>query len=251
MTLSDVKFYYEDKVQNINMRIEQYKDFIKDYKERIKIAQEKEVDYSSLTKMKNQYEKKIKNMKIVRTYYQEFIDTADYLMQSINTNDALIWKMKYDNVVKEYNNLKSYYSTIEKDVEDYDIKTQGLILQSNRLKGEDKRNKYTIRALNAENKRLKEKIKKYQIEDVDALKDEIEVLKAERKNAYHYIKKTEDKAIMLKKKKKALDKKEKDLNLSHKKLLEEYHALEAKYKRIEDYCNVLLSRTADELGGSK
>ena len=39
MTLSDVKFYYEDKVQNINMRIEQYKDFIKDYKERIKIAQ--------------------------------------------------------------------------------------------------------------------------------------------------------------------------------------------------------------------
>lgn len=81
-----------------------------------------------------------------------------------------------------------------------------------------------------------------QYEDIKELKDKLQTLEAERANAYRYIKKLENKEKMLKKKKKELDKRERELDSSNMELLK-------RNQRLEDYCNHLLSRTANELDG--
>lgn len=160
MTLSDIKFKYEDKIDSINNRVNKYQEIIQDYTLKIKKAQQEEnPNVSSVVKAKKDYERRIDNMLQVKKYYQEFVDTADSLMQSINGNNVLIWKMKYENLVKEHDDLKSYHLGLENDVENYSANIQSLTYSLNYWKGKNTKKEYTIRALNAENKRLKEKNK--------------------------------------------------------------------------------------------
>lgn len=220
MTLSDIKFQYNEKINSLNGRIERYEEMVKHYDKRIKEAEKKEVeDYSSLISAKKRYENKIKNMVHVRGYYKEFVDTADYLLQHLNDNDNSQLLVQYEHLENKLIATKTRIKKLEqlnfdKEEEIKNLKTI-VELHESRLKNYREKNKEKNR-----------KIKSLELE-VGSLKT---MAKTNKTNGE---KRTQ---------KRKLNREIQKLSAEIITLQDTNDFLERKNQQLEDYCNHLLSR---------
>ena len=227
MSLSDIKFKYIGKIQNIDDRIQKYGDFVRDYDEKIKTAKEKEIEnISSISNLKSNYEKKIVNMKKVREYYQEFVDTSDYLMQNINSKEMPLLKSKCEQLESENHSLSDKINELEILLDDTKVSLE-------KYKKSNENNKSKLFNLkNDYNKRMEE-IKEYKLrmkakdEAYSSLRDRKR--KEKIKTATKYVEKSANKRI-------------RKLSAENQMLKDTNDFLERKNQELQDYCNDLLNR---------
>ncbi len=227
VSLSDIKFKYIGKIQNIDDRIQKYGDFVRDYDEKIKTAKEKEIEnISSISNLKSNYEKKIVNMKKVREYYQEFVDTSDYLMQNINSKEMPLLKSKCEQLESENHSLSDKINELEILLDDTKVSLE-------KYKKSNENNKSKLFNLkNDYNKRMEE-IKEYKLrmkakdEAYSSLRDRKR--KEKIKTATKYVEKSANKRI-------------RKLSAENQMLKDTNDFLERKNQELQDYCNDLLNR---------
>ena len=211
MTLSDIKFNYQEKIDKVNARIERYQKIIGDYNVRIRIAEKEDnPNISSVIKSKKQYEHKIQNMGCVKEYYQEFIDTADYLMQNLNNEESFQLISKNEQLIKENETLKEEIMELEQLLED---KTKELQMQEIQNSVNNKKLKRL-----RENKKLA----------LNKVKEENKLLKDKNKSV------------------KQLKSDNKKLSAKNQMLLDTNEFLENKCANLQEYCNDLLNRTPEQ-----
>ena len=175
-------------------------------------------------------------------------------MQTINSNDSLIWQMKYEDMEKKNKKLNNRLDELEgvvveqnKQIKNYQKianidKTRIKELKNNikyqkeRVKNAKNANKTQISLLKDENKTLKDNIK-HQEKRIKNVNDaEKQMLKGEHEK----IRKEKNR---LNKRKKKLDDLELKLATDKPKLLEEIDILKRKNEQLESYCNHLLNRS--------
>lgn len=211
MTLSDIKFNYQEKIDKVNARIERYQKIIGDYNVRIRIAEKEDnPNISSVIKSKKQYEHKIQNMECVKEYYQEFIDTADYLMQNLNNEESFQLISKNEQLIKQNETLKEEIMELEQLLED---KTKELQMQEIQNSVNNKKLKRL-----RENKKLA----------LNKVKEENKLLKDKNKSV------------------KQLKSDNKKLSAENQMLLDTNEFLENKCANLQEYCNDLLNRTPEQ-----
>ena len=211
MTLSDIKFNYQEKIDKVNARIERYQKIIGDYNVRIRIAEKEDnPNISSVIKSKKQYEHKIQNMGCVKEYYQEFIDTADYLMQNLNNEESFQLISKNEQLIKQNETLKEEIMELEQLLED---KTKELQMQEIQNSVNNKKLKRL-----RENKKLA----------LNKVKEENKLLKDKNKSV------------------KQLKSDNKKLSAKNQMLLDTNEFLENKCANLQEYCNDLLNRTPEQ-----
>ena len=219
MSLSDIKFKYQSKIDNIHIRRNKYYEIIQDYTKQIKKAEKEEnPNINSVISAKEQYESKLKNMAIVEKVYQEFVDTADYLMQNLNDKESFQLILKNEQL-EEQNQLlldenKRLESIIEDNKEELKLEKIKHDLDKSKLKESRQNRKDTIERITT--------------------KTNDKLLKLEKNNS------------SLKKDSKTLKKENKKLLIENQTLKDENEYLDNKVKTLEDYCNHLLSRKDDE-----
>lgn len=216
MTLSDIKFTYEDKINNLNNRMEKYEDIIKSYNKKIRRAEKEEnPNVSSLIKARGQYEHKIENMGVVKEYYQEFVDTADYLLQNLNSNDVVLANMQYEHLERKNVKLHKEIEELENRISIYEINNEKM-----KQKYEKKIGRLEISVESRDDiiKRKKAQIKNLRKDSIK--KDSVSYKKMEKELIKLY-----------------------DENTYLKNVNE---VLRKKNKRLVDYCNHLLNRRSDE-----
>ena len=207
MTLSDIKFKYEEKIQNLDSRIERYQSIINDYDNTLQKAEKEEnPNISSVLTSKKEYEHKIKNMLRVREYYQEFVDSADYLMQNLNNETQFklisqneVLRNRVEFLEQENDELREFLE--EKNME---LKRKGIQVDISKKK---------LRKLRENNRIVLNNVK----EENKSLKEGNKIVKKLKKD----IKKLSDENTML---------------------LDTNDFLERKCEKLEDYCNNLLNR---------
>lgn len=125
--LGDILFKYREKLDRLNSRIDRYNLIVEDYNKKICTAKEKQVDYTSLSNSKSLYEKKIKYMNIVKKEYLDFIETSQFLLDSINSKPGLLEQSKFESLErrceelqKENDELRFLYSEFEKMSKKFD-----------------------------------------------------------------------------------------------------------------------------------
>ena len=155
MSLSDIKFHYQDKINNINLRIEKYEDIIEKYTIRIEKAEkEEETNLSSIVKSKQQYEQKIKNLLIIKKYCQEFVENADYLLQNLNGNEVVLSNLKHEELEEANENLYKEICELEEKIRERDTKIKMINAKNEVNKDRIKKQKLQIKELK-ENKNIK------------------------------------------------------------------------------------------------
>jgi len=215
MTLADIKFNYQEKIDKVNIRINKYNEIIEKYTIKIKEAEKEEnPNISSVIKAKKQYEHKIENMKTVKSYYQEFVDTSDYLLQNLNNEEQFLLIAKNNQLEKENEDLLIKIKNLERLLEDEQeiSKNKGILFDLEKIKVKQLREKHSAKM---DNLRITHSEKeKHQREKINSLK-----------KYKHQVKKLTEENKMLN-----------DTN----------EFLEKRIKRLEDYCNDLLSRKTNE-----
>lgn len=246
MSLGDINFIYKEKIDNLNNRMDRYNGIIKDYENTIKKAEKEEnPNVSSVVKSKEDYENKIRNMECVKEYYQEFVDTSDYLMQYLNENETHLLIRKNEDLTNQLNELQQDYDYFVNSVDEHSNHINSLTAK--------------VRKLSNENTRLKADLKYYKpyysnsiefesyIEELQTKIHDLELSKKGmvRKNM-HLIDTIED----LNNKIESLDNKLKSYEKNFNELEIQNHEideLQRQYKVLEDYCNHLLSRKCVEV----
>jgi len=219
MTLSDIKFEYQEKINKINKRIDKYSDIIMDYTKTIeKAGKEETPNISSVLKSKTDYERKIKNMQNVKSYYQQFVDTADYLMQDINNEQSLQLLQQNEHLTKKIEFLQNKNDELE-----YDLKTKNTVLCRKNTSIESK--KIKIKELKAKHSDM---ILDYQ-KKIKNLNEELIKLNN------------------VKKENKSLKKENKKIYASNEKLYDKLNVIERKNENLEQYCTSLLNKTCYKL----
>ena len=113
MSLGDIKFLYQEKIDKLNTRINKYYEIISNYDNTIKKAEKEETpNISAVIQSKIDYEHKIHNMKITKKYYQEFVDTSDYLMQFINKDKTYLLIKKNEDLQSQLIDLQNKYDYV-------------------------------------------------------------------------------------------------------------------------------------------
>lgn len=229
MTLSAIKFNYQDKIDNINARIGRYQEIIGDYNVRIKRAEKEDnPNISSVIKSREQYEHKIQNMECVKEYYQEFIDTADYLLQNLNNHSVVMSNLKYEQLEQRNNGLHEEINILETKIYEQENELKKLEIDNETNKDIIKRQKIQIREQNRNQKMIK------------LLEEENEFLKSQ-------LKKSNKNSSNVKKVKREWYSERKKLMDENITLKDTNEYLERKCQQLEDYCNHLLNRRSDEL----
>lgn len=175
MSLSDIKFDYLDKIENINKRIDRYSEIIDDYDDIITVAKNEEnPNISSVLNSKSSYEKKIKHLINVKEYYQEFVETSDYLLQNLNKEQTHLLISQNQELLRSNDNLKKDMQYLEQLLSDKEEDLKNLKIRNDldKIKIKDLRKKYndkinsitiknaaSLKKLRDENKSLK-KLKK-------------------------------------------------------------------------------------------
>ena len=181
MSLSDIKFKYLDKIDNVNARISRYEEIIQGYSSRIEQAEKEEnPNISSMIKAREQYEHKIENMLCVIDFYKEFVETADYLMQNLNNHSTVISNLKYEDLQKRNDQLQDEVEVLENRLYSLNVELDKLKIsdeldktrikkQRNEIR-ELKESKKMIKVLEDENEFLKQQLKKSNKESANAKK---------------------------------------------------------------------------------
>lgn len=227
MSLGDIKFLYQEKIDKLNTRINRYCEIISDYDDAIKRAEKEEVpNISAVVQSKLDYEHKIRNMKTTKKYYQEFVDTSDYLMQFINKDKTYL-------LIRENEDLQSQLIDLQNK---YDYFINAMDKDSDNISSLYGK----ISRLSSHNTYLESMIAYYKrrCEDVDEMAETIVDLKTQ----VHDLKTLNDTAVS---KNKKLIKTVKRLNKDNESL-QTIQRLENRVQQLEDYCNHLLSRTFSE-----
>lgn len=240
MSLGEIKYCYQEKIDNLNTRINRYNEIITDYENKINRAEKEEnPNISSVIKSKMGYEHKIRNMECVKEYYQEFVDTSDYLMQFLNENETHLLLRKNEDLTNQLNKLQ----------QDYDYLVNSTVETSNQINLLTEK----ISRLSSENTYLKANLEYYKPYYSDAIQLEEQIEELQLK--IHDLGLSNDVAI---KKNKNLIATIKDLNkqLNNKSRKKSCNEIEKQNKEIielkrrneqlEDYCNHLLSRKCVE-----
>lgn len=219
MYLSEIKFEYQEKIDNINHRIDTYEQIIKKYEVKIKKAQKEEKPrISSVNKAKEDYTRKIKRMVIIRKYYQEFVDTADYLLQHLNNNKNSLLFMKIEQLKKQNKQLVDEIDTTKKLLDDHKDQVEKLMRTNDKntdsiLKKDIKIKKQQKKIDEQNNIIVTQKVKGISLRDRNKLNSKIDCLKDEKKNLERKI----------------------------QSLQEDNNDLQRKNIMLEEYCNTLLS----------
>ena len=232
MSLSDIKYIYQDKIDNVDARIDRYNGIIQNYDIKIKRAENEETpNISSVLKAKADYEHKIKNMECVREYYQEFVDTADYLMQFINNNNSHL-------LIREKEDLQNQLDDLQKKYDYLVASIEGNSNQINSLTGK-------LARLTSSNNSLKANVKYYKERYLEAIQLETVVEELECKisdlKLFNDVATKKNKNLL--KINKRLHKQLDEDSIEEEKLIQQ---LRQRNQQLEDYCNHLLSRRLDE-----
>ena len=227
MTLSDIKFNYQEKIDNVNARIRRYQEIICDYNGKIKRAeQEDNPNISSVVKSKEQYEHKIQNMECVKAHYQEFVDTADYLLQNLNKNSNTLSNLKYEQLEKRNTELYDELDILE--TKNYEQKNE---FEKMELKYEDKIEELKIKLETKDDIIKRKKIQIKQLRN-KSVKDTPNSSKT-KKGLLFENKKLVNEIVSLKDTNDFLETKNEMLG--------------RKVEQLEDYCNHLLNRKENEM----
>ena len=236
MTLSDIKFKYLGKIQNIDSRMERYGSIIQDYDKQIKRAEnEEKQNIDSVLKAKSNYEKRIENMSSIKAHYQEFVDTSDELMQYINKDGYSLLKLKYEQLMDKNQSLTDNNEEL------------------NILLGNKENDLERYKTANENNKRKLIKLKKDYEKRMDEIKTLKERIKAKdeaysslRDRENEKMKKLKAKGVKTKTVTKTIFKDGKSqirkLSAENQQLQDTNDFLEGKCQRLEEYCNELLNR---------
>ena len=226
MDLSTIKFNYQSKIDKLNVRINRYQEIIEDYTVRINEAEKEDnPNISSVIKSKESYEHKIENMKQVKQYYQEFVNTADYLLQNLNNFDGVLEHSKIDHLEKENNQLKNNIAELEELTLSQSMKLKNFEIIESMDNNKIRKLRDTIKELRQENRDNSKIIK--DLRDVTKGKESSKLRKANNK-----VRKLSAENEML---------------ISTNDFLEKKNSkLERRIKDLDDYCNHLLSRRPDE-----
>ena len=245
MGLGDIRYNYQEKIDNLDNRITRYKEIITDYETKINKAEKEEnPNISSVIKSKSNYERKIHNMESVKGYYQEFVDTSDYLMQFLNENDSHMLLRRNEDLSNQLEDLQKKYDLLTDYVEEHSKQVNSLTGKLHRLSIENtslKANVDYYKPYYNESIQLEEQIEELQMKIHD-LKLFNEVTTKKNKNLLAKIKELEKKLNRYVKKKS-----QKNLNELEKQS-KELDELKRRNKMLEDYCNHLLSRTVEVEG---
>ena len=193
MTLSDIKFKYLDKIQNVDNRIDKYQSIILNYNKTIEKAENEETqNISSVLHAKSDYEKRIENMYTVKEYYQEFVKTADYLMQNLNKEKSLQLILKNEQLSEENEMLKKEKKRLEVllDEAKRDVEIQKMLKEYEEdkfkaLKETGNQNMKKVKDENNSLKKLKKDNKKLSAE-IQMLLDTNDFLKRKCQNLEEY-----------------------------------------------------------------
>ena len=146
MSLGDINFIYSEKIDNLNNRMARYNEIIKDYETKIKKAEKEEnPNISSVIKSKEDYENKIRNMEVVKEYYQEFVDTSDYLMQYINENETHLLIRKNEDLTNQLDKLQQDYDYLVNSIDEYSNQVNSLTAEVRKLSNENTRLKADLK----------------------------------------------------------------------------------------------------------
>jgi len=238
MSLSDIKFNYQEKIDNLNNRMEKYEDIIKSYDKKIRKAEKEEnPNVSSLIRAKGQYEHKIENMGIVKQYYQEFVDTSDYLMNHLNDNESSQLIIKNGMLVDENELLLGKNKELEQVIDDKNVELSRLKHKNISYEEKIKRKNNLINdyknKLNEAKDRIKAKDEAYSSLRDRKTKEKTKTVKTIKKEDTQKVRKLNAENRMLKDSNDFLESKN--------------EMLERKIQQLEDYCNHLLNRRSDEL----
>lgn len=234
--LSDIKFNYLDKIENIDNRIVKYQGIVEDYDKIIMRAEKEDnPNISSVLKSKANYEKKIENMCFVKEYYQEFVDTSDYLMNHLNDSESSQLIVKNDELSNENHLLLERNKELEQviDEKNYELsrlKHKTLSYEEKIKKRNEKIKDYKIKLDEAKG-RLKAKDEAY-----SSLRDRLSEEKTKTKTVMKTVK------IENKKEIKQLASENKRLSVENRQLKDDNRRFECKCQRLEEYCTDLLNR---------
>lgn len=228
MTLSTIKFTYQDKIDKLNVRIGRYQEIIEDYNVRINEAEKEDnPNISSVLKSKKQYEHKIENMERVKAYYQEFVDTADYLLQNLNNYNNVLSNLKYEDLERRNKELQEELEALETRVyvQNNELEQLGISHEVNKNKLKKQRSKMKefnetkklVKVLTNENEFLKERLKKVSKGSENSKKIKRDWYRERNK-----------------------------LIAENTSLRDTNDYLERRTQQLEDYCNHLSSRGSDE-----
>lgn len=239
MSLGDIHYKYQVKIDNLNNRITRYNEIINDYENKINKAEKKEnPNISSVINSKLDYEHKIQNMECVKEYYQEFVDTSEYLMQFLNENETHLLIRKNEDLIKQLDKLQQDYDYLVNSIGENSNQVNSLTGKINRLSNENTRLKADLKYYKPyyrNSVQFEDYIEELQtkIRDLEQCNDDVV-----KKNA-KLVAMVEDLNEKLKSHKKTSLNNSDELKKQNKELDE----LKRQNKVLEDYCNHLLSRT--------